>query len=104
RGSEIQRERADVLGDYEVGVVECSAERFGVRSVVGVDRQAIDADVHWSLAGDRLDVEAEVDECGRPLGRLDGYAVASAEAEGNERCARAAQRGPYGPGRRRLGA
>src|SRR5205823_3795533 len=100
--SEVQRQRADVLGDNEVGVTEGRAYLGGLRWREVVDGEAVDEAVDGALTRHRDDVEAELAERRRPLGGLNRDAVAAAEAVGDEGGDRSRQRAASRPCRRRL--
>ena len=92
RGLDVERERAEVVDDHEVGAVERalrpSASSIRSRAGAGgrVDREAgkhgvVGPAVVFDRAGDPADFEAELTERPRPLAGLDRDAVGAAEPE-----------------------
>ena len=89
---DVERERAEVVDDHEVGAVERTGDGRVVdllvdRATAGrVDREAgqdgvVGPAVVLDRPGDAADVEAELAERPRPLAGLDGDAVGAAETE-----------------------
>jgi hypothetical protein len=68
---QVERERADVLGDDQVGVIEGAGHFVDGGRLVGVDGQVWEDAVGAPRPGHRDYPKAQGAEGARPLGRLD---------------------------------
>ena len=87
RGVRVDRERAQVLDDDEVGAGERRAQGAGIGGapfdrIDGEEGKpgVVGPEAVVELPGDAADAEAELVECPFPLPRLDGDAVGTAES------------------------
>ena len=91
RGVDVERERAEVVDDHEIGAVERGRDLGVVDRAVALaagasmrepgQHDVVGAAVVFDRAGDAPHVEAELAERPRPLAGLDRDAVGAAEAE-----------------------
>jgi hypothetical protein len=82
-GARVERQRANVLGDDEIGVAEHRAQLVDRRRVDVVGRVVGETRVNHvgeAVPGDGQHVVVEAPECADPLRRLDGHAVGVTQA------------------------
>ncbi len=80
----VEREGAEILHDNQVGVGQGAAELPARRWIRGPHGQTREQSVDRTLTGHRVGGESEPTQGVPPFGRLDGYAVGAAEAEGED--------------------
>ncbi len=85
---DVERKRAEVFDDDEVGVGKRGAQRANVDRVLGSDRQSREHDIVgtarvFDLARDSTRRKSKLAERGFPLARLDGDTVVAAKPERN---------------------
>jgi hypothetical protein len=81
---DVHRQRADVVGDHDVGVVQRGVQRVPRRWARCVEGEAGDRHVRIAVARDGPHPHAEALQRGGPLGRRDRYAVGHTQAVGDD--------------------
>ena len=84
-GWPVERKRAEVLDNDQIGEAQTGVERLEIRRAGVVDAKAGDDRVGRWGAGDRPGPPSETLQGIGPFRRLDGHAVRAAEAEGHQR-------------------